>query len=43
MQGVHARGQHPLGTKAPDAETARDALALEMLAEQMREQIQNLE
>ena len=37
------REANTLGAKAPDAETARDALALKVLAEQMREQIQNLE
>ena len=37
------RETNTLGAKAPDAETARDALALKVLAEQMREQIQNLE
>ena len=37
------REANTLGTKAPDAETTRDALALKVLTEQMREQIQNLE
>ena len=37
------REANTLGTKAPDPETTRDALALKVLTEQMREQIQNLE
>lgn len=37
------REANTLGAKAPDPETTRDALALKVLTEQMREQIQNLE